>query len=358
MNDRVTEIRDALTGLGAEKGRSYPTKELCERYEALQSALARGIFEKTHAENMRDKDVRNHFRTLSETYGLLDSPCFSRLDSNLQTLGYAIGSFKRGASGERECQKALRTLTYDAGVKYLCNIALENEDGKTEYDAIVIAPYGLFIIEVKKWSGPIVITEHGILKQNTSNATVYGLAERMNVKRDVLRSMLGNKMPDIVQPLLVFPDMRTEIDDQYHKIPYCIGGGYPDTIRTYKKLGTCLSNEAIEYIYATLQANHKEQMSYCNIDCAAIIDDYATLMAQIEELARSTEEHTIDATETPITAKTATPGSETVTATVLEPKSFFSHFFNLKTASTIGKAAGAFFIALPTIITFTSGHYR
>ena len=158
MNDRVTEIREALAGLGAEKGRSYPTKELCERYEELQSALARGVFEKTHAENMRDKDVRNHFRTLSETYGLLESPCFSRLDSNLQTLGYAIGSFKRGASGERECQRVLRTFIYDPDVKVLCNIALEGEVGKTEYDAIVIAPYGLFIIEVKKWEGPISIT--------------------------------------------------------------------------------------------------------------------------------------------------------------------------------------------------------
>lgn len=49
MKDRVTEIREALTGLGAEMGCSYPTRELCERYEKLQNALAKGVFEKTHA---------------------------------------------------------------------------------------------------------------------------------------------------------------------------------------------------------------------------------------------------------------------------------------------------------------------
>lgn len=358
MIDRITEIRESFAGVGAEKGRTYPTKELLERCEGLQTALRTKFCEITHAECFRDMYVKENVKTLAENYGLLDTPCFKRLYDNLKNLGYVIGSFKRGANGERECQKALRTFAYDPGVKFLCNIALENEDGKTEYDAIVIAPYGLFIIEVKKWAGPIVITEHGILKQDTNNGTVYGLAERMNVKKDVLRRLLGDKMPDIVQPLLVFPDMRTEIDDQYHKIPYCIGGGYPDTIRTYKKFGNCLSNEAIEYIYATLQANHKEQMSYCSIDCATIIEDYATLMAQIEMLAREAEERPIESTDAPTAADAAIPTPEPTTATVIEPKSIFARFFNQKTAANIGKAVGAICIALPAVVSLTIGRYR
>ena len=358
MNERMTEIREALAGLGAEKGCYYPAKELCERFEQLQSALARGVFEKTHAENMRDKDVRNHFKALSESYDLLDSPCFTRLDANLLSLSYAIGSYKRGASGERDCQRALRTLSHDQGVKILCNVALEGEDGKTEYDAIVIAPYGLFIIEMKKWTGPTVITEHGIMKQTTGNRTIYDLAERMNVKKDLLRSLLGDKMPDVCVPFVVFSDANTEVDDQYHKVPYYIGGGYPNRIRDYKKFGLCLSPEDIESIYVTLKTNHKEQQMRCNVDCAAIIEDYSSLMAQIEMLAREAEERPIEPTDAPTAAEAVVPTPEPATATIIEPKNFFARIFNQENASTIGKAVGAFCVALPAIVSLTSGRYR
>lgn len=292
--------------------------------------------------------VKEHFITLAGSYGLLENPCFKRLIENLRTLGYAIASFKRGASGERVCQKALRTFAYDPGVKVLYNIALEGEAGKTEYDAIVIAPYGLFIIEAKKWDGPITITEHGILKQNNSNGAIYGIAERMNVKKDLLRGLLGEKMPDIVQSLLVFPDMNTEINDQYHKVPICIGGGFPDTIRAYKKFGTCLSSDTIEYIYDTLLANHKEHMSRCSIDCEAIIEDYATLMAQIEDLACREIDEAI--TEEPVRIPEEKPTIEVVE----EHAPFFARIFNTRTAITIGKVLGAVCIAIPAVSTLVS----
>ena len=175
---------------------------------------------------------------------------------------------------------------------------------------------------------------------------------------DLLRNLLGDKMPDVCVPFVVFSDANTEVDDQYHKVPYYIGGGYPNRIRDYKKFGLCLSPEDIESIYETLKTNHKEQQMRCNVDCTAIIEDYSSLMAQIETLAREADLQHIDTPEMSAATNTHPITSEQTTATIIEPKSFFSRIFNQKTAANIGKAVGAICIALPAVVSLTTGRYR
>ena len=54
MNDRTEQIIISLRGLGTSPYRLYTNQEVIDRLKELQAAMARGVFEKTHAENLRD----------------------------------------------------------------------------------------------------------------------------------------------------------------------------------------------------------------------------------------------------------------------------------------------------------------
>ena len=53
MNDRTEQIIASLQGLGTSPYRLYTNQEVIDRLKELQAAMARGVFEKTHAENLR-----------------------------------------------------------------------------------------------------------------------------------------------------------------------------------------------------------------------------------------------------------------------------------------------------------------
>ena len=93
-----------------------------------------------------------HFEALAKEYGLDESDTSPHFRTNMGELGYTIGSFIKGMNGERIAKRALRScLSYDKGIRILYNVQLEDEDAQAEYDAIVITPYGMFVVEVKNW---------------------------------------------------------------------------------------------------------------------------------------------------------------------------------------------------------------
>ena len=63
-DSRVSQIKKQLKGLGTSPYRLCTNQEVIDRLKELQAAMARGVFEKTHAENLRDKDIMLHFKTL------------------------------------------------------------------------------------------------------------------------------------------------------------------------------------------------------------------------------------------------------------------------------------------------------
>lgn len=148
-NNRVIQIIESLNGMGTKQNIMYTNQEIIDHLTELQGAMARGVFEKTHAENLRDRDIMIHFEALAKEYGLDGTNTYLRLKANMSELGYTIGSFIKGMNGERIAKRALKLLSYDKGIRILYNVQLEDEDVQAEYDAIVVAPYGMFVVEVK-----------------------------------------------------------------------------------------------------------------------------------------------------------------------------------------------------------------
>ena len=279
-HDRYEQIKNSLSGLGTDADQRYTHKEIIDRLIKLENALLAGVYEKNHAENMRPQDLTKHFAALAEEFGLDNNDTYQRFLKNMGELDRTVKGLIAGQKGEHLAKSALRPLTYDPNVKVLYNISLENEGMKTEYDAIVIAPYGLFVVEVKNWSGDVTLTHDGFLTRNGRYST--NLAARMLVKETLLRDCLGEMFPTYYHGVLLIPENKTRLKDEYHQISIAYGASIANSIRFCSGTRAEMSPRRIDAIAKRLCFNNVEQRSQCPVRCDVIIDDFAMLMAQME----------------------------------------------------------------------------
>uniref|UniRef100_UPI0040562D71 nuclease-related domain-containing protein n=1 Tax=Agathobacter sp. TaxID=2021311 RepID=UPI0040562D71 len=282
-NTRLNQITESLNRLGTKPNTMYTNQEIIDHLTELQGAMARGVFEKTHAENLRDRDIMIHFEALAREYGLDETDTYLRFKSNMSELGYTIGSFIKGMNGERIAKRALKLLSYDKGIRILYNVQLEDEDVQAEYDAIVVAPYGMFVVEVKNWGTSMAISSNGLLTRIDDSGIIYDLPGRMSVKEALLREYLQDLFPTNYHNMLLLSNEQARVEDNYHKISISCGGGISYEIKSFAKHGNVMTGEQVEKIAETILNNHKEQRALCTVKCDEIIADYAKLMVQIEE---------------------------------------------------------------------------
>lgn len=285
--NRVNSIKKPFEGVGPDSTTLYTNQEIVDKLMELQKTMITGVYEKTHAEYMREKDLMVHFATLATEYGIKETETYKRFENNMNDLGYTIGSFIKGMKGEKIARRALKLISFDKNVKILYNIALEDEDAQAEYDAIVITPYGLFVVEVKNWGAGMHIDENGILRRNDQDIK-YDLPGRMSVKEGLLREYLGDIFPDKYQGIVLFSNENAKVQDDYKRMPVCYGGGIVYSIRSFNKGEEILTASQINEIAERITSNHKEQRALCKVNCEEIIEDYAMLMAAIEEAAEGT----------------------------------------------------------------------
>jgi hypothetical protein len=288
--ERIEQLKANLRGLGTKADKLYTNQEIIDLLKDLQGALAKGVFEKTHAENLRDQDIVIHFEALAREYGLDNSDTYLRFKENMGELGYTIGSFIKGMSGERIARRALKLLSYEKGVHILYNVQLEDEDVQAEYDAIVVAPYGMFVVEVKNWGLAMTISPNGLLTRDDNSGIVYDLPGRMSVKEALLREHLKELFPEHYQSILLLSSEKAQVQDYYQKIIISCGGGISYEIKAFEKAGKVMSEEQTTQIANKILAQHVEQRAICPVKCEEIIEDYAILMAQIEEASKGLNE--------------------------------------------------------------------
>lgn len=289
-NKRIAQIAESLSGLGTNPYTLYTNQEIVNHLAELQAAMAKGVFEKTHAENLRDRDIMIHFESLAKEFGLDETDIYRRFKANMNDLGYTIGSFIKGMNGERIARRALKLLSYDKAVRILYNVQLEDDDSQAEYDAIVVAPYGLFVVEVKNWGVPMTISANGLLTRNDGSGIVYDLPGRMSVKEALLREYLQELFPTDYHNMLLLSNERAQVQDNYHRIPISCGGGISYEIKSYGKKDASITEDQVQKIADMILVNHKEQRALCSVKCKEIIADYASLMAQIEAASSEADE--------------------------------------------------------------------
>lgn len=290
MNEaRVINIKKGFEGILPEESKEYTNQEIVDLLQNIQKTMKAGVYEQTHAEYMKERDLMLHFSSLAEEYGLKQTATYKRFEMNMGDLGYTIGSFIKGMKGERIARRALKLMSYDKDVRILYNIALEDEDLQAEYDAIVITPYGLFVVEVKNWGAEMHIDENGILRRNDQDIK-YDLPGRMSAKEALLREYLGSAFPSKYQSIVLFSNENAKVTDDFKQLPICYGGGIVNVIRKFNDGKVCITENQLNEISELITSHHKEQKAPCKVNCTEIVEDYAVLMAAIEEAAEGSQE--------------------------------------------------------------------
>lgn len=281
VTNKKESIKTSLQGLGPKLGELYTNQQMIDKSIEMQAAIADCISELAETEKVNGRDLRKQVLSIAEEHGLENDESFLRLDKGLDELGYTIASFIKGQKGERIAKNALRLLQYDNGVKIIYNIALEDEESQAEYDAIVIAPYGIFVVEVKNWSGDLVIDEWGMLHRDANTDIQYDVPGRMNIKECLLRECLGEHFPKHYESILLFSNNNARIRDNFKQFKICFGGAIVQVIRANNNGEEILSESERNEIASALMTNHKAQYTESKIDCDKIIDDLSIFISKV-----------------------------------------------------------------------------
>lgn len=296
---KSNQIRATLEGLGTEQDVLYTNEEIIENLDELQRAIAGGLFAATHVECARARDIMAGIERLAIEHGLESTPEFQRLNTNMNYLGHTIASLIKGRTGERNTMKALQLLALDKNVRILYNIAIQDGDAQTEYDAIVLAPYGIFALEVKNYNESMRVTESGMLEKLENPDFQYNLGGRMNCKEYLLRKVLADALPAAhYHGLLLYTNEYSRLVDDYKRIQICYRYTVVQDIQAFDTGAAVFSQEQLAEMEKTLQSVHSPRRYACRVNCAAIKEDFSYLMEQMALTADVNDEVTT-ADETP-----------------------------------------------------------
>ena len=259
----------------------FTNEEQEQKLVGFQSAICQVILSSGITERITPKDIVTFLERLAYENGVEEDETFQRLRNEMKNLGFLIGSLKKGAKGEKRTRDGLRNLEFSPGVKILYNITLDDGTDRTEYDAIVLTPYGIFVVEAKNFNGDARITEKGILVRKDDRFGEYNLGEKMNRKEFLLRSCLGDLASVPYHALLLYVNEQADIEDEYHQIPITYCNTVAKTIRQFDHGNELITAEELKRIETEIISHQIDARYPCGVDCQQIIEDLTVIMRRI-----------------------------------------------------------------------------
>ncbi len=263
----------------------FTNEEQEQKLVGFQSAICHVMLSSGITERITPRDITSFLERLAHENGVDEDETFQRLREGMKNLGFLIGSLKKGAKGEKRTRDGLRNLEFSPGVKILYNITLDDGTDRTEYDAIVLTPYGIFVVEAKNFNGDARITEKGILVRKDDRFGEYNLGEKMNRKEFLLRSCLGELASVPYHALLLYVNEQVDIEDEYHQIPITYCNTVAKTIQQFDHGDELIMSEELKQIEAEITSHQIDARYPCGVDCQQIIEDLTAIMRRIANSA-------------------------------------------------------------------------
>lgn len=263
----------------------FTNEEQEQKLVGFQSAICHVMLSSGITERITPRDITSFLERLAHENGVDEDETFQRLREEMKNLGFLIGSLKKGAKGEKRTRDGLRNLEFSPNVKILYNITLDDGTDRTEYDAIVLAPYGIFVVEAKNFNGNARITEKGILVRKDDRFGEYNLGEKMNRKEFLLRSYLGELASVPYHSLLLYVNEQADIEDEYHQIPITYCNTVAETIKQFDHGDELITSEELKQIEAEITSHQIDARYPCGVDCQQIIEDLTAIMRRIANSA-------------------------------------------------------------------------
>lgn len=234
--------------------KTYTNAEILDRLKSLEELLLERVFETSYSESLRTYDLIDHLRSKAHDLGLEGEDTYAALIRDLEKLSSTIGGLINGKRGELLAAKSLKCLRGDSLL--LSNIALPNGDSFEEYDQVLIARSGVYVIEVKNYRNDVVIDDGGILRCGPRS---YNVGERMREKMHALWDAIqfssdGCMSEEDVNGMLLFVNNEASVTDFFHRVPVMRCGQIVYSIEDANRCDEKLSWEDMVRIKSVLLA--------------------------------------------------------------------------------------------------------
>lgn len=284
---RAERVNEILMDMTAFRKEAYQKEEILDELLELQKNLVNATFSEDHAGkgSLRIWDVEKHLERLNSERGNIANAELEAFEEKCKFICNLIKAEISGRSGE---EKAFRALDLIYGKKRIiknCEMAEGNE--RTELDAVVVTPKGIFIIEVKNTSKDITIDANG----NYYKSGVYmnwdsNIGEKMNLKQKLLCNALAKAGFDKdakIQNIVVFTtNNRIEVICRYEYIKTCFLSILPHVINKFKGY-PIYSDKDMDAIVTAIEDARCRESYPMEIDMAQFKLDFAELMTTLEQ---------------------------------------------------------------------------
>ena len=280
--ERVDELMKAMKSFNEEK---YQKSEMLDEMLALQSEMVHLTFNDEHASTAELKltDVINHLEQLNSNCANVADEELARFREGAEELVNLIKVEKSGAKGEA---RAFNTLKYVQSKNIvLKNIELTDGDFRTELDAVVVLPKAIAILEVKNSSKDILIDEEGnYFRISETKAWDCNIAEKFATKETLLKQALkeGGIANVPIRRIVVFTNNKIQIQNDYPYIKKCYANQLPRVLDGLRG-GTEFTDNEMEKIAETIDNAECKQAYPCEMNIDQFKQNFATLMAILEE---------------------------------------------------------------------------
>lgn len=275
------------------RGQVYHRDETLPELLQLQEEMAEVVFGAGYTQEnpVRIKDVEEEFEKRNILYGNCADAAISAFKTDAKQLSNAISAIISGNKGEHMAFSELENLT--CRHRIIKNIELTSENARTEIDALVITPQGLFLVEVKNTRNNILIKEDG-------GYYVYGkflrhdsnIAEKMAIKTQLVQEALNKAgIFDIkIDKLLLFTNDRIQIENNCKDIQTTFLGLLRGQIETCCATSQ-ISEELADQIAEALEKARCKESYPIKVNVPRLKETFAMVQALLEN-AKETEKET------------------------------------------------------------------
>jgi len=280
--ERTNEIMGSMKTFTKQE---YQKAEILPELLELQKELVNLTFNEEHAErgSLRIWDVEKHLEQLNEERGHVADAELQAFEEKCKFVCNLIKSEFSGRTGE---EKTFRALDVIYGNKRIIkNCELQNDVEKTELDATVVTPKGIFIVEVKNTGKDVTIDQNGdFYRSGLYMNWDSNIGEKMNVKQKLLREALinaGFEKAIKVKSIVVFTNSRIEVNNRYEYVQTCFLSALPHIINNYKG-AELYTSEDMDQIEKALEQARCNEAYPMEMDMEQFKQDFATVMAILE----------------------------------------------------------------------------
>lgn len=182
-----------------------------------------------------------------------------------QSIRDASRGLEFGQKGEEKAAEAIKLLGNK--VLSLQNLRLKYQKLDIEHDLVIIAPTGIFSVEVKNKKHNGTITEKGILKSGSHSENLIEQIRRHTNSLNQHLEELYKKQPQMKKKLTVYPiilwaNNHSNVKDCFHEVPVCYINRLEYEIFKKEKYKAHLSRKEMEEICARLKKRRQQNRAY------------------------------------------------------------------------------------------------